>query len=438
MRHVYRRRPNASIPSMLAMVANRDWHWRAAAHMASSRATCSGGTVAQAARRSAIAAPAAAARITRETSSAGKRTERHRWSGKDHHPGSPALGRTIAYARWASPDLGDPASYRLGAGFLSCHTWVRTGVDVVQRLDRILEHNRAFGRGRDSRPLPAVEELPLAVVACHDPRLDALIPESLGLAAGDAFLFRTAGAYLKPDGTAMRSLALAVYMFGVRDVIVLGHTTCRMAAFDTSAFIDAFRGRGVAREAFGAEDLRSWASAIPNPRCGAVMSVESIRAAPFLPKDLSVAGLVLDDTTGALEVVVGPDERAAILVEPPRGNALPEASTPAAARPPAPAAAPAPVAPPDPLAEAVHWFMRTIESSGGWREEIARLRSDLAAQRTPRAKLDLLERFARQVGAQSSEARSAFARVQREASAAGGLRDPQELLRLFDELTGGS
>jgi carbonic anhydrase len=304
------------------------------------------------------------------------------------------------------------------------------------QLDRILEHNRAFVGGREARPLPPVETLPLAVVACYDPRLDTLIPESLGLAHGDAFLFRTAGASLKPDGTTLRSLALAVYMFGVRDVIVLGHTGCRMAAFDTSGFIDAFRRRGVAREAFGAEDLRSWAGAIPDPRRGAAMSVENIRAAPFLPGDLSVAGLVLDDTTGALEVVVKPGERAEIAAAPAHGPA------PAQAPAPAPSASPAPPAPPparaalsDPLAEAVHGFVHLLESTGRWREAIVQLRMDIAAQRSPRARLGLLERFAREVGAQSAEVRSAFARVQREASAAGRLRDPQELLRLFDEFT---
>jgi hypothetical protein len=83
----------------------------------------------------------------------------------------------------------------------------------------------------------------------------------------------------------------------------------------------------------------------------------------------------------------------------------------------------------------VHGFVHLLESTGRWREAIVQLRMDIAAQRSPRARLGLLERFAREVGAQSAEVRSAFARVQREASAAGRLRDPQELLRLFDEFT---
>jgi len=302
-------------------------------------------------------------------------------------------------------------------------------------LEEILERNRAFVRGREARPLPPAGTMPLAVVACYDPRLDELIADSLGLGRGSAFVFRTAGASLKPDGTVMRSLAAAVYFFGVRDVIVLGHTSCKMAHFDTAAFIDAFRKRGVSRDAFGADDLRVWAGAVPDPRRGVAQSVESILSAPFLPKDLAVAGLVLDDTTGALEVVVKPGERPA--VPPPPEEALPaeaRAAEPAPPPPPPPAAA----APRDPLADAVQGFVRSVASTGRWREEMARLKQEIAMQRNPLAKLGLLERFARKVGNESREARDAFARVQREASASGRLRDPQELLRIFHELTGQS
>src|SRR5262249_13115833 len=126
-------------------------------------------------------------------------------------------------------------------------------------LDEVLKRNREFVRGRESRPLPAVEAIPLAVVACYDPRLDRLIWDSLGLAAADAFRFRTAGALVQSEGTVVKSLTLAIFLFGVREIVVLGHSSCRMAAFDTSAFIGAFRKRGVAREAFGNEDLRAWA-----------------------------------------------------------------------------------------------------------------------------------------------------------------------------------
>ena len=170
-------------------------------------------------------------------------------------------------------------------------------------LDDLLERNQSFVRSRQARPLPAPGTIRQAIVACYDPRLDELLLPSLGLQPGDAFLLRTAGALVQRAGGVMRSLALGVFMFGVREVVVVGHSSCRMATFETPAFIESFRQRGVAREAFGSMDLRDWACAIPSPARGVQISMANIAAAPFLPRDVTVSGLVLDDTTGALTVV---------------------------------------------------------------------------------------------------------------------------------------
>jgi carbonic anhydrase len=178
-------------------------------------------------------------------------------------------------------------------------------------LDAILERNRAYLDGRERRAWPPNPRVQLAVVACYDPRLDEMIPEAIGIQPGEAFVFRTAGAFLREGSASLRSLAMAIYFFDVNHVLVMGHRSCRMANFDTPGFIDAFRKRGVAREAFGSEDLRAWAGAIADPRRGVETTVANLRAAPFLPKDLSIAGVVLDDETGELEVVVRPGEEPA-------------------------------------------------------------------------------------------------------------------------------
>jgi len=175
-------------------------------------------------------------------------------------------------------------------------------------VDDILERNRGWVRGRRPQPLPPVATLRLAVVACYDPRLDPLLLPALGLEPGQAFLLRSAGALLQPGSNTMRSLGVAMFMFGVTEVLVVGHAACRMAAFDTAAFIEEFRRRGVPREAFGDDSLRTWAGAIPSVREGVVQSVTALREAVFVPKDVRVAGVVLDETTGALELVVRPDD----------------------------------------------------------------------------------------------------------------------------------
>src|SRR5688572_7045242 len=168
-------------------------------------------------------------------------------------------------------------------------------------LDDIFERNRGWVRGRKPQPLPPVSTMRLAVVGCYDPRLDPLLLPALGLEPGDAFLLRSAGALLQPHSTSMRSLGLAIYMFGVTEVLIVGHAACRMAMFDSAAFIEEFRRRGVPRDAFGDESLRTWAGAIASPRQGVLQSVAAVRSAPFVPKDVRVAGVVLDEATGALE-----------------------------------------------------------------------------------------------------------------------------------------
>ena len=291
-------------------------------------------------------------------------------------------------------------------------------------LDRILEHNRGFVRGRATRPLPAPETLSLVVVACYDPRLDELLPAALGIVPEKTFFLRAAGTVIRPDGDPLRSLALAVFMFGATEILVVGHTSCRMAAFSSAEFIHTFRARGIARDAFGPSDLREWAGAIPDVRHGVATSVQAIASAPFLPKDLILAGLVLDDATGALDVVVQP------------GTPVAAAPTSEHAPEPAPerSAAPETHTPTDPLAgelEAIRSFVASLENAAGWREDLARLRSEMERQRSPAARLGLVERFLRRSAGSARGVAAAFERLVKETGPGGGPRRAERLLDLF-------
>jgi carbonic anhydrase len=81
--------------------------------------------------------------------------------------------------------------------------------------------------GRTQREGPAREPAPpapppqLAVLTCMDARIDPL--SALGLATGDAFVLRNAGAQWSDD--VVRSLQLSRGL-GVTRVQVLGHTDC--------------------------------------------------------------------------------------------------------------------------------------------------------------------------------------------------------------------
>lgn len=350
-------------------------------------------------------------------------------------------------------------------------------------VDDILERNRDWVRGRKPQPLPPVATLRLAVVGCYDPRLDRLLLPALGLEPGEAFLLRSAGALLLPGSTTMRSLALATFMFGVTEVLIVGHAACRMATFDTAAFIDEFRRRGVPREAFGDDSLRTWAGAIASPRQGVLQSVATVRAAAFMPQDVHVSGVVLDETTGALEVVVRSDQVVdASAVAPAlaaaaaggtsaqasaaegvraRAAAASEAATQRTAdrapeRRPARGARRAKGVPPPPpaaaasaaatasagnpriaqsraLLSAADDFLGTIESKEHWKADVENLRKELERRKDPRHRLELLDAFARRLGGESREVAESFARLRREITAAGA--DPAaELLSVFHHL----
>jgi len=306
-------------------------------------------------------------------------------------------------------------------------------------LDAIVERNRTFVLGRAAQPLAPLETLRIAIVACYDPRLDALFQPALGYVTGRTFLFRTAGALVQPSGATLRSLSMAVYMFGVTEVLVVGHTSCRMATFDASQFIETFRKRGVAREAFGPNDLREWAGAIPSPRRGVEISVANILAAPFLPQDITVAGVVLDDESGALEVVVRPGEtvvaKTAPAHEPPSG---PAAETAASAPAPGPAAASQPAVDGEvaTLTHDVAEFVRLLGSKQRWRGDLETLAGELGRSHHPLVKFRMLESIARRAGAESREVLDAFERVKRSVVTARQSFESEDLYKLFRRFVG--
>jgi len=313
-------------------------------------------------------------------------------------------------------------------------------------LAEILERNRAFLAGHKPEPLPAPESIPHLILACYDPRLDGLLAGALGLGAGGEFLIRSAGAGVTPTGDPLRSIALAVYLFDAKAVTVVGHTSCRMAAFETSRFIDAFRARGVARDAFGAEDLRVWAGALPDPRRGVQQSVAILRAAPVLPRDLEISGVLLDDATGALTVVVRPDEVLSGASAPEPAGAAPAPAAPAQAEaPPAPEPGPPPAPAPEPphaatptpgpdltrLIGATAALVQTIESHATWRRAVRQLRADPQAERNPIARARMIEAFLRRAVADSREVAAAVEQVRREAQGARVGLDDRLLVELL-------
>jgi carbonic anhydrase len=182
-------------------------------------------------------------------------------------------------------------------------------------LADILASNEQF---LQTTRLPIISHMPrkrLAVVTCMDCRLLEMFEPALGLQRGDAVELRTAGATIsEPErehaaNDLIRSLAGAIYLLGVRKVLVIGHTQCGLSHVEPAALTGAMQALGVdpqqliERENLGnLNSLLSWVGAFSDVHVNVKEVVQVIRTSPYLPK-LPVHGLVIDITTGKLELV---------------------------------------------------------------------------------------------------------------------------------------
>ena len=182
-------------------------------------------------------------------------------------------------------------------------------------IDEILAHNEHFVQ---QNRLPVVGHAPrkrMAVVTCMDCRLVRMFEQALGLERGDVLELRTAGATIsKPeraDGAndLIRSLAGGIYLLGVREVAVIGHTQCGLAHANPTALTASMQALGVDPQALiekeelgNLQGLMNWLGAFDDVHVNVKEVVNVIRSSPYLPK-IPVHGLVIDINTGKLELV---------------------------------------------------------------------------------------------------------------------------------------
>ncbi len=185
-------------------------------------------------------------------------------------------------------------------------------------LDDILANNQRF---LENTNVPHIGHAPrkrTAIITCMDCRLVNLFEPALGLERSDVLELRTAGATISvPDrpyaaNDLIRSLAGGIYLLGVRQVIVVGHTECGLAKVDQTALIASMQALGVDPQQLIKEEdlgdvngLLEWIGAFKDVHVNVQEVVSAIRSSPFLPK-LPVYGLVIDINTGKLTVVDRP------------------------------------------------------------------------------------------------------------------------------------
>jgi carbonic anhydrase len=182
----------------------------------------------------------------------------------------------------------------------------------MDRLNTLLEHNRAFVESREYEQYKT-DKFPgkgLAILACMDARLVELLPKAMGLKNGDAKLIKNAGALIThPWGSVMRSLVVAVYQLRAEEICVVAHRDCGMRAIDPNTILASAQERGISEDTIATLraagiDLDTWLKGFDNVSDSVRHSVQTIRNHPLMPKDVPVHGMVIHPSTGRLEVIV--------------------------------------------------------------------------------------------------------------------------------------
>ncbi|MFZ1362119.1 MAG: carbonic anhydrase [Candidatus Nanopelagicales bacterium] len=157
----------------------------------------------------------------------------------------------------------------------------------------VLEANSVYAESFQDQHLTGSAAKGLAVVTCMDSRIDPL--GVLGMRAGDVKIVRNAGARVTSD--VLRTLTLAHYLLNVSRILVMPHTSCKMASATDEQIWDLIY------EDFGV-DTRSLNFHTVQDQMGALaLDVQKIRSAPLLPKDITVGGALYDVATGRINPV---------------------------------------------------------------------------------------------------------------------------------------
>src|SRR3974377_2251683 len=97
-------------------------------------------------------------------------------------------------------------------------------------------------------PAEFAAELPVVALTCIDVRLNALLPEVLGIPKEQFIWLRNAGNIITgPLSSTMRSLALACVVKGGKEIAIIGHTDCQVGKTTTMQLLEKLEALGVKR-----------------------------------------------------------------------------------------------------------------------------------------------------------------------------------------------
>lgn len=147
----------------------------------------------------------------------------------------------------------------------------------------------------------------LAIYSCMDTRLVDFLEPAMGIARGEAKVIKAAGnSVCDPFGVIIRSMIVAIYELGVKEILVVGHEDCGMSKSTSKNLIEKMLARGVHPSAIHLveKELEHWVDSFHEPVDNVVQTTTKIRANPFIPQDVPVHGLMFCPRTGEIKVIV--------------------------------------------------------------------------------------------------------------------------------------
>ena len=153
-------------------------------------------------------------------------------------------------------------------------------------------------------PADFAEELPLVALTCVDARLNALLPQVLGVPAEHFIWLRNAGNVITgPLSSTIRSLALACAIKGGKEIAIIGHTDCQVGKTTTMELIDRLRALGIERHLLP-DNINEFFGLFGSDRQNVIKAATLARSSPLIGPKTPVHGLLVEIETGRLEWLV--------------------------------------------------------------------------------------------------------------------------------------
>ena len=175
-------------------------------------------------------------------------------------------------------------------------------------IDEMLKYNKRFVEEKQYEQYKTSKypDKKIAILSCMDTRLTELLPAALGIKNGDVKIIKNAGGVVThPFGSVVRSLLVAIFELGVNEIMVIGHTDCGVQHINSEMMIEHMLNRGVSPESieimkYCGIDFEKWLSGFDNVETSVYETVRFLKEHPLIPKDVGIAGYVMDSVTGEL------------------------------------------------------------------------------------------------------------------------------------------